>query len=122
MSCIDLLGRTWSPPAGPAAPAASPPDQAKAPAPHLPDPPPLTGAPLTVDDAWQIFGVAQKRAPRADVKRRYLAFAAKWPGNGAARSFLESLARAGAGGFYQTGDEVDVAKQLPAVIAGLLNS
>jgi hypothetical protein len=78
MSCIDLLGRTWSPPAGPAAPAASPPDQAKAPAPHLPDPPPLTGAPLTVDDAWQIFGVAQKRAPRADVKRRYLAFAAKW--------------------------------------------
>jgi len=44
------------------------------------------------------------------------------PGNGAARSFLESLARAGAGGFYQTGDEVDVAKQLPAVIAGLLNS
>jgi hypothetical protein len=44
------------------------------------------------------------------------------PTNGAARNFLESLARAGAGGFYQTGDQVDVAKQLPAVIAGLLNS
>jgi hypothetical protein len=44
------------------------------------------------------------------------------PANGVARTFLESLARAGAGGFYQTGDEVDVAKQLPAVVAGLLNS
>jgi hypothetical protein len=44
------------------------------------------------------------------------------PTNAAARGFLESLARAGAGGFYQTGDQVDVAKQLPAVIAGLLNS
>lgn len=44
------------------------------------------------------------------------------PTNAAARNFLESLARAGAGGFYQTGDQVDVAKQLPAVIAGLLNS
>lgn len=44
------------------------------------------------------------------------------PTNGAARTFLESLARAGSGGFYQTGDQVDVAKQLPAVIAGLLNS
>ena len=42
------------------------------------------------------------------------------PANSAARNFLESLARAGAGGFYQTGDQVDVAKQLPAVIAGLL--
>ena len=42
------------------------------------------------------------------------------PANGAARNFLESLARAGAGGFYQTGDQVDVAKQLPAVVAGLL--
>lgn len=44
------------------------------------------------------------------------------PGNVGARRFLESLARAGAGGFYQTGDEVDVAKQLPAVITGLLGS
>ncbi len=44
------------------------------------------------------------------------------PANFAARTFLESLARAGAGGFYQTGDQVDIAKQLPAVVAGLLNS
>jgi uncharacterized protein YegL len=44
------------------------------------------------------------------------------PSNVAARTFLESLARAGAGGFYQTGDQVDVAKQLPAVIAGLLSA
>jgi len=44
------------------------------------------------------------------------------PSNAAARIFLESLARAGAGGFYATGDQVDVAKQLPAVVAGLLNS
>jgi hypothetical protein len=44
------------------------------------------------------------------------------PGNIAAKSFLASLARAGAGGFYQTGDQVDVAKQLPAVIAGLLKA
>jgi hypothetical protein len=42
------------------------------------------------------------------------------PANTHARAFLESLARAGAGGFYQTGDQIDVAKQLPAVIAGLL--
>lgn len=44
------------------------------------------------------------------------------PANSTARNFLESLARAGAGGFYQTGDQVDVAKQLPAVVAGLLKS
>ncbi len=44
------------------------------------------------------------------------------PANSQARNFLESLARAGAGGFYQTGDQVDVGKQLPAVIAGLLGA
>ncbi len=33
---------------------------------------------LTVDEAWEIFGIPQKRAPRDEVKRRYLAFAAKW--------------------------------------------
>lgn len=44
------------------------------------------------------------------------------PSNVQARGFLESLARAGAGGFYQTGDQVDVGKQLPAVIAGLLGT
>src|SRR5271157_2970507 len=32
------------------------------------------------------------------------------PANTHARVFLESLARAGAGGFYQTGDQVDVGK------------
>ena len=31
-----------------------------------------------MDDAWAIFGIPQKRAPRDVVKRRYLAFAAKW--------------------------------------------
>lgn len=44
------------------------------------------------------------------------------PANAVARAFLESLARAGAGGFYQTGDQVDIQKQLPAVIAGLLGT
>jgi predicted metal-dependent peptidase len=43
------------------------------------------------------------------------------PGNERAKKFLESLARAGMGGFYKTGDQVDVKKQLPAVIAGLLS-
>ena len=77
MSCIDLLGRTWSPPVDP---TAAPPDQpaSKAAAPDLPDPPALTGGPLTVDEAWAIFGVAQKRAPRDEVKRRYLAFVSRW--------------------------------------------
>ncbi len=44
------------------------------------------------------------------------------PKNRHASEFLQSLAKAGAGGFYKTGDEIDVRKQLPAVIAGLLNS
>ena len=44
------------------------------------------------------------------------------PKNVVASRFLESLARVGAGGFYKTGDEIDVRKQLPAVIAGLLTS
>jgi hypothetical protein len=42
------------------------------------------------------------------------------PKNATALNFLQSLARAGSGGFYQTGEEKDIAKQLPAVIAGLL--
>jgi hypothetical protein len=42
------------------------------------------------------------------------------PTNENAKRFLESLARAGGGGFHKTGDQIDVAKQLPAVIAGLL--
>jgi hypothetical protein len=44
------------------------------------------------------------------------------PSNVAAKAFLESLAKSGAGGFYETGDQVEIDKQLPAVIAGLLNS
>jgi Mg-chelatase subunit ChlD len=44
------------------------------------------------------------------------------PKNTRAVEFLNSLAKAGAGGFYKTGDQIDVRKQLPAVIAGLLNS
>jgi hypothetical protein len=44
------------------------------------------------------------------------------PRNTRASEFLESLARACAGGFYKTGDQIDVRKQLPAVIAGLLSA
>lgn len=44
------------------------------------------------------------------------------PKNAHARSFLESLAKQAMGGFYETGDQVDVTKQLPAVIAGLLGT
>ncbi len=79
MSCVDLLGRTWGDtPAQPAPPAQPPPVAPKAPPPHIPDPPPPTGETVTVDDAWALFGIAQKRAPKDEVKRRYLAFAAKW--------------------------------------------
>ncbi len=77
MSCIDLLGRTWAPPAAPPPPAAPAPSPQAAP-PHPPDPPPLGAGPLTVDDAWAIFGIPKKRAPKDDVKRRYIAFVAKW--------------------------------------------
>jgi curved DNA-binding protein CbpA len=31
-----------------------------------------------VDDAWALFGIPQKRAPRDEVKRLYLLFVAKW--------------------------------------------
>ena len=76
MSCVDLLGRTWAPPAVTSpAPPAPPPSKA---APDLPDPPPLIDDPLTVDDAWALFGITQKRAPKNIVKSRYRAFAAKW--------------------------------------------
>lgn len=43
------------------------------------------------------------------------------PSNAHAAKFLESLAKSAGGGFYKTGDQVDVRKQLPAVVAGLLN-
>lgn len=42
------------------------------------------------------------------------------PTNTHARAFLESLAKAGMGSYYETGDQIDVAKQLPAAIKGLL--
>jgi hypothetical protein len=42
------------------------------------------------------------------------------PSNSRARRFLESLAKSGMGGYYETGDKLDIAKQLPAVIRGLL--
>ena len=80
MSCIDLLGRTWASPVAPA-PMPQSPSQTKGQVGtqgDLPDPPPLTGDRVTVDEAWEIFGIPQKRAPRGVVKSRYLAFAAKW--------------------------------------------
>lgn len=42
------------------------------------------------------------------------------PKNKHARDFLESLARAGMGGYYETGDKLEIEKQLPAVVKGLL--
>jgi uncharacterized protein with von Willebrand factor type A (vWA) domain len=42
------------------------------------------------------------------------------PKNSHARAFLESLAKEGMGGYYETGDKLDIAKQLPAVVKGLL--
>ncbi len=42
------------------------------------------------------------------------------PSNTRARAFLESLAKTGMGGYYETGDKLDIAKQLPAVVKGLL--
>lgn len=44
------------------------------------------------------------------------------PSNRHAREYLASLAGVGMGKFYSTGDQLDVAKQLPAVIKGLLGS
>lgn len=85
MSCIDLLGRTWAPPVAPSPPAtvrrqaqATPPAPPPPAASKLPDPPPVDAGPLTVDDAWALFGIPQKRAPRDEVKHRYLLFASKW--------------------------------------------
>lgn len=81
---FDLLGVSWSPPQ-PAAQTAAwagwpppPPPDAPQP-PHPPRAlPPLGGTTLTVDDAWAIFNIPQKRAPRAEVRRRYIAFLAEW--------------------------------------------
>lgn len=43
------------------------------------------------------------------------------PSNRHAREFLESLAKDGMGGYYETGDKLDIEKQLPAVVKGLLS-
>jgi hypothetical protein len=51
-----------------------PPPQAPAPAP--PPPPQLPGAFVSVDEAWEMFGIAKKRGTRLEVKKRYLAFVA----------------------------------------------
>jgi DnaJ domain len=77
---LDLLGRTWDQTQGPApqAWAGWPPPPPPVPAFKLPELPPLGGTTLTVDDAWAIFGIPQKRAQEADVRRRYIAFLAKW--------------------------------------------
>ena len=59
---FDMLGN-FLPPVNAPAPAPSP-------APRLP------GALVTVDEAWELFGVAKKRGTRLEVKKRYLAFVA----------------------------------------------
>jgi hypothetical protein len=46
----------------------------QAPAPPPPPPPQLPGACVSVDEAWELFGIAKKRATRLEVKKRYLAF------------------------------------------------
>jgi len=42
--------------------------------------------------------------------------------NTSTRKFLASLARQGMGSYYETGDQLDVSKQLPAVVKGLLGA
>ena len=44
--------------------------------PPPPPPPRLPGALVTVDEAWELFGIAKKRGTRSEVKKRYLAFVA----------------------------------------------
>jgi hypothetical protein len=65
----DASARPWDTPR--ATPPGPPP---KPPPPNIPNPPPITGAPLTVDDAWELFGVVKTRGTKIHVKRRYLAF------------------------------------------------
>lgn len=43
----------------------------------LPKPPPVSDEPLTVDEAWRLFGIPQKRGRKEDVKKRYLEFIQK---------------------------------------------
>jgi hypothetical protein len=52
-------------------------NQAPAPTPASSSPPPqLAGAIVSVDESWEMFGIAKKRGTRAEVKKRYLAFVA----------------------------------------------
>lgn len=83
MSFNDLLGRPWAvgPPSPPPTPAPAPkPLQpaAAAPSAAVPNPPPVDDdETLTVDDAWALFGIPQKRSTKDEVKRRYIALVAK---------------------------------------------
>ena len=43
----------------------------------LPKPPALSAGPITVDEAWALFGIPQKRGRKEDVKKRYLEFVFK---------------------------------------------
>jgi len=64
---FDMLGNFLPPvnhPAGPALGGSSSP------------PPQLPGACVTVDEAWELFGIAKKRGTRLEVKKKYLAFVA----------------------------------------------
>jgi hypothetical protein len=72
--CNDLLGRAWGMPLPGPTPPPAPPGAKYGPLPH---PPPVPQGALTVDEAWALFGIPQKRGLKADVKARYLAFVAK---------------------------------------------
>lgn len=61
---FDMLGN-FLPPVN--APASPPPSQ---------PPPQLPGACVTVDEAWELFGIAKKRGVRPEVKKMYLAYVA----------------------------------------------
>jgi DnaJ-class molecular chaperone len=43
----------------------------------MPPTPRLGQGEVTVDEAWKMFGIPQKRGARDDVRKRYLAFVAK---------------------------------------------
>ena len=59
---FDMLGN-FLPPVNAPAPAPSPAQR-------------LPGVLVTVDEAWELFGVAKKRGTRLEDKKRYLAFVA----------------------------------------------
>lgn len=69
---LDLLGRTWeavplpqpAPPAGPGLGSGPPP------------PAQLAQENITVDEAWELFGIGKKRGTRAEVTKRYRLYVA----------------------------------------------